>query len=713
MQAKYNRYTRYVINALLLFALGAGILFTSCEKDDDDESGNKIELLSYGPMPIARGAELRFIGTNLDKVTAIVIPDNIEIPASAFTSRTSTLVTLTVPQEAVEGYVVLKTPEGDITTKTPIGYSEPISIAAFTPATIKPGSELTITGDYLNLVNTVIFTDRVEVSVDDFTARSRKEIKLVVPAEAQTGKIAVSNGAEDPIIVYSEEVLNVTLPAFSTIAPNPVKAGATLTITGTNLDLTKKVLLGGDKEITTFGTHTATQIVLTVPADTKDGKVVMVPASGVEVTSTADLVMVMPTVSVTPTTVKNGGQITVTGTDLDLISEVVFGGGKVGSIADGGTATQIVVNIPNDATEGVVTFNTLADKSVDGPVLTFIEPVITAINPLSGKPNTNVTITGTDLDLVADVIFTGPISGTIATQTATELVVTIPVGAKTGVITLKTINGTDVESTQSLEVLSNLPDITGYQEAKATPGQILTILGTNLSLIKELVFPGNLYATAYGTKTDTKVEVYVPEDVPFGFGQITMITYEGEQGLTPSIFFGGTDPILYPELVYNDFDESGHDLSWDNWSSISALADDATGVSGKYLKGNAQLNAWDWKWVWGCNHDALPKPSLPDAANYVLKVDVRITGTVTNDANRFQFKINGKDSNWVPVGLQNTDGTWTTNGSWVTVTFDLATDLNITGAIANSGDWGFITQPAAAQDFTQFSFDNFRFEPKP
>ena len=51
---------------------------------------------------------------------------------------------------------MLKTPDGDITTKTEIGFSEPISIAGFTPATVKAGDELTITGDYLNLVGEVI-----------------------------------------------------------------------------------------------------------------------------------------------------------------------------------------------------------------------------------------------------------------------------------------------------------------------------------------------------------------------------------------------------------------------------------------------------------------------------------------------------------------------------------------------------------------------------
>ncbi|HZM13398.1 MAG TPA: hypothetical protein VFB86_04415, partial [Bacteroidales bacterium] len=137
--------------ALLLAALcvvSTGLLLTSCEEDEKVDP--KVALNSFGPMPIARGAELKFIGANLDKVTAVVLPDNITI--TTFNVKTSNLLTITIPQEAMPGYVILKTPDGDITTKTPIGYSEPISIASFTPATVKAGDELTITGDYLNLV---------------------------------------------------------------------------------------------------------------------------------------------------------------------------------------------------------------------------------------------------------------------------------------------------------------------------------------------------------------------------------------------------------------------------------------------------------------------------------------------------------------------------------------------------------------------------------
>ncbi|MCJ7446826.1 MAG: glycan-binding surface protein [Bacteroidales bacterium] len=708
MQSKFIKYCNCALLFATLCMVSASALLTSCDREEEDD---KVALYSFGPMPIARGAELKFIGKNLDKVTSIVLPDNITI--TTFTTKTADLLTITVPQEAVPGFVVLKTPDGDITTKTEIGFSEPISIASFSPATIKPNAELTITGDYLNLVGEVIFTDRIKVIKTSFTSQSRTEIKLLVPATAQTGKIAVSDSEEDPVIVYSVTNLTVKLPAFTTIAPNPVKAGTQLTITGTDLDLVITVTLGGNKNITTFVSKTATEIVLDVPADTKDGIVTLTPASGVKVESADELVMVVPAVSVTPTTLKNGADITVTGTDLDLVDKVTFGGDKQGTIKAGGTETQIVVTVPDDATSGVVTFITKAAKEVDGPSLTIIDPVFTSFSPSSGKANTDVTIVGTDLDIIADVEFFGGIKGTIGTRSETQLTVKVPIGANTGKIVLVAKNGTRVLSSADFTVLANLPNFTHFTESVAARGAILTLNGTNMDLIKSLVFPGDIVATEYGLKSTTQVQVYVPWNATIGYGKIKINTYEGEQGYVPptsTIFIGGVVPVTGSSLIINDFDEVGHDLGWDNWNGISQLMNDGNGVSGKYLKGAAALNAWDWKWIWGCNHSQLPKQTA-NTATYVLKLDIKITAPISADASRFQFKLGGSDSRWVKLGLVNSDGNYATEG-WVTVTFDLVNDLGFSGTIPGSGDWGMIAQPAAALDFNVVNIDNIRFEPK-
>lgn len=695
----------------MLCVVSAGLFLTSCEGKEEEDTNTV--LYSFGPMPIARGAELKFIGVNLDKVTAVVLPDN--LPVTTFTTKTPTLLTLTVPQEAMPGYVVLKTPGADITTKTEIGFSEPISIAGFTPATIvKPGDVLTITGDYLNLVGEVILTDRVTVTEDNFISQSRTEITLVVPPEAQTGKIAVSNAAEDPIIVYSVAYLNVRLPGFTSVTPNPVKAGTELTIAGTHLDLVETITLGGNKviEAADFTSHTATEIILSVPDDTKDGKVTMIPASGVSVVSVDDLVMVVPTVSVTPVTLKNGQDITVTGTNLDLVDHVIFGGDKQGTIVAGGTATQILVTVPDDAVTGVVTFFTRAEKEVAGPNLTMIDPVFTSFSPTSARANTDITITGTDLDLVTDVIFTGDIEGTIGARTGTSLTVTVPVGAKTGKITIVAKNNTEVMSAIDFTLLANLPLFDSYTELRGEPGKILTINGTNMLLVKELIFPGNVPATAYGIKTDTRIEVYVPMNVTRGYGTITLLTYEGEEGIFPELYFGATDPVVDPALMINDFEvgADGHDLGWDNWGGAVELGSNpAIAISGNYMHGVLPaLNGWTW--IWGCNHSQLPKVSVTKA-DHLLKMDVLINRPFAAGTGSFTMKLGGTDIDIGHLGIQNDDGSWSTPG-WITISFDLATYSALPAVIPASGDWGMTLWTGVNMDLTGLYIDNIRFEHK-
>tara|TARA_R110002050_G_scaffold69613_2_gene150655 strand:+ start:7307 stop:9439 length:2133 start_codon:yes stop_codon:yes gene_type:complete len=708
MQTKFFKYiTRaMLISALCLASFGA--VFTSCDDDDDDGMTTGVVLESFGPMPIARGAQLSFIGRNLDQVTAIVLPSSLEI--TEFGTKSPGLITLTVPQNAVEGFVVLKTPQGEIKTKTEIGYMEPISIESFTPTSIKAGQELTIKGDYLNLVKEVIFTDRAALGDTAFITQSRTELKLLVPAEAQSGKIAVSNGAEDPVIVYSEADLTVTLPAFTEISPNPVKAGEMLTITGTNLDLVEKIVLGGEKNITEFESQSETKIELNVPSDTQDGKVTMVPASMVAVVSEVDLILVVPTVGVAPTTVKNGGGVTITGTNLDLITKVEFAGGAEGTVSDGGTDTEIIVTVPELAVSGEIVFSTAAGKTVSGGEITIVAPSITGFEPASGKPNTDVVITGADLDLVAKVVFTGGLEGTISAQSETSLTVSIPVGAQTGAISLIAINGVELKTASDFEVLSNLPDFTSYTEPRGEPGKILTLNGTKLDLIKELIFPGGVTATAYGMKTDTKVEVYVPESVTWGFGQITMTTYEGEEGLLPQIYFGGIQAIVDPSLIINDFDEEGHDLSWDNWGGQVALGSDpALGISGNYMVGaNTAINGWSW--IWGCNHDQLPKVSVM-TADHVLKMDINITKPLLSTDYSFTMKLAGTDISIGKLGLEYPDGSHSTPG-WITITFDLADYDNLPETIPASGDWGMTYWASTPNDITGLYIDNIRFEKK-
>lgn len=696
-------------NILAVSLLMLAAMVISCDEDDNDGVGAQVELKSFGPS-VLRGGELKFIGNNLNKVTAIILPENVEIPASSFKAQSATAITIDVPDEAVEGLVTLRTSDADITSKTSLSIVEPITIETISPNPVRPGAVITITGTYLNLISMVEFGGLQQVT--EFEEQSRTVLKVRVPDAAQTAPLLLSDDEEIPNVIESEIELAVTVPLSTTIAPNPVKAGSTLTITGTDLDLAVAVEFAGNQRVDSvdFVSVSASEIVLNVPTDADDGAVQLVAASSVKTSSETDLVMVIPTITgvvgLSENIGKNGGMITVTGANLDLITGVTFGGGKQASVEDGGTASEITVKIPADATEGVVSFLTAANKSVPSPVsLSLVKPEITSFTPTTVQTadDPSITINGNHLDLVSKIIFSGGWEANVRSATSSQIVIPVTPGSVSGTFTLVTTNGTEVESLDPLNIVPDVPEVSG--PAEAFTGAFLTVTGTNLDVAADVIFPGEIKATVFGTKTATMMEVFVPATVAAGEGKIKFVTYKNEVYESPVITFKptGVEPIADPALIINDFDETGHDLGWDNWNGNVELGNDANiGISGKYLHGKNSAAA-AWTWIWGCNHAALPKISVT-TADHLFKMDIKITKAIPANAN-FQMTFAGSR-----IDLGNLGGT-TPNGGWITITYDLADFAGLPATIPGSGDWGINLQ-AGTVDITGLYIDNIRFQAK-
>ena len=695
-------------NFLPLSLLVMLALFSACE-DDDDGVGAKVELKSFGPS-VLRGGELKFIGTNLNEVTAIVLPENVEIPASAFKTHTATLIVIDVPDEAVQGLVTLKTPREDIVTKTPLGIIEPITIESISPNPARPGDVITITGTYLNLITLVEFGGLQQVA--DFESQTRTTLQVVVPDAAQTAPLLLFDNEEIANVVESEMDLEIVLPLSTDLSPNPVKAGTTLTIAGTDLDLAVAVEFAGNERVDSadFVSVTPTEIVLNVPDGADDGLVHLVAESSVKTASATALVMVEPVISsvegIGTNVGKNSSTITVTGTDLDLITAVHFGGDKEASVEDGGSDTEITVKIPADATDGVISFSTAANKSVSSPApLTLVKPEITSFMPASveTEDDPSITIQGTHLDLVSKIIFGGGWEANVSNATATQIVVPVTPGSVTGTFTMITTNGTEIVSDDPLTIVPDVPNVTGPDEAFT--GLFLMVTGTNLDVPADVIFPGNVKATVFGMKTATVMEVLVPVNTTVGEGRIKFVTYKNEIYESPVINFkpAGVEPIVDPALIINDFDEAGHDLGWDNWSGNVELGTDANvGISGKYLHGT-NASATGWTWIWGCNHGQLPKPSVV-ADDHLFKMDVKITKPIAPGV-VFEMEFAG-----TRINLGNLGGS-TPDGSWITITYDLADFPALPATIPSSGEWG-INLNTGTVDLTGLYIDNIRFQAK-
>ena len=704
---KKNNIKIRILTILLtaLYISMSGTLIVSCN-DDDDEMSSEVMLLSYGPMPIARGGELRFIGENLQNVSAVILPDGIEITSSEFTEHNATSIKLIVPQNAEPGLVVLKTPQGDITTKSQISYSEPISIDGFSPATVKPGQEITITGEYLNLIKEIIFTERIIVGDSSFTAQSRKEIKLTVPAEAQSGLFSISNGEDDAIIIFTEDTLHVTLPEIGSFSPAEIKAGENITISGSDLDLVRTVVFGGNKSVSdaNFVSQSESAIELSVPADALDGTIAIITASNIKIESQDQLTLVAPTIaSVAPNPVKNGGELTITGTDLDLVSAVTFSGNVAGTVVSQST-TEIKVTVPDLAVTGPVTVSTLANKSAVSDELSLVKPTITLIDPLSLIAGNDITITGTDFDLVKTVIFNANLNVDVIPESETSITVKVPEAAESGTIKLVTINGDEVESAESLDITTpNTPVITSMTNV-VYPGELMIIEGTKLNFVESVIFQDDVKATQYGIRSETMIEVYVPENAKSGTVTLKLVAFDLTEITSPEFSIPGTDPILPTTIMINDYEQHGdHNGYWDNsWSGISEILVE----NGNTFMRINTASSGD-AWIINCNHqgNGALGPVIDNIENYVFKIDIRIEEGVTGaeDASTIQF-ILADQWKWYGAGLFPAS----TNGQWVTISVP-ASHWGLTGTLdLSSGTNGLFGGPIPAG----ISFDNFRLDLK-
>ena len=333
-------------------------VFTACEKED--KGSDAVELLSFGPAGALHGDTLFIIGNNLDRVTSVQLV-GATVAQTEFKKQTGEEIQLVIPVAAEPGNITLVTPAGNVVSRSRLNLEVGIEVATVTDES-RPGENITLTGNYLNWVTSVIFPDNLVVDSADFVSQSITQLVVPVPMEAKSGTLFLSYGGTKPMTVETDTELKVTLPMATAMAPNPIKHQSNLTITGTNLDLVREVKFTGvSTGLTQFESQSATQIVVKVPAAAQKGKITFVAPSGLTTQTATDLEMVMPvSTNITPKPVDPEGELTITGTNLDLVTAIKFP--EVTAAVTtfiSQSPTQIKVRVPAGAAKGKLTFSVL------------------------------------------------------------------------------------------------------------------------------------------------------------------------------------------------------------------------------------------------------------------------------------------------------------------------------------------------------------------
>lgn len=623
---------------LVLLLICSTFAFTSCDRDDlnTDQYGNEISVLSYGPNPVLRGGVLTFKGANLDQITEIDLPGAEAITSiNIVTSGKNSEINIEVPAEKCEpGIVTLKTAKnGEIKTLTPITYIENLKFIGFYVGENKEnlvgnvGDVLTIEGDYLNNITSVIFANGATMDAENFKSQTRYQIQLVIPAEAGEGRFQISDGNN---YMYSEGALSINAPeidANNAIGKSLIKAGETEVLRGTSLDQIASIELNGATvEAADFKSQTASEITFVISSKVADGEITAVTKSGIRIPF-GEITTVVPSQLVaTPSPIKNGEEITISGKDMDLITGIAFPNAKESKLNKVET-TKVTSTVPEDAQEGDITLSLDNGKTVT-VAYTLVKPTVTACTPAAITAGERTIIKGTDLDLVASVTFPGDVEQTVekfAAQNANAIAVTVPAACAGTGFKLNLKNGTTINIDGQLSIKAATdPAIASVTPGEAIAGSTITITGKNFQNIQNL-YIGSYKVNRYTSRTNTEIVCQVPANAEVGTYKIVMEDPDGNkiEGPEFKVVPAEKDIATITTNIDNSAIKYPYNFTWDDTGRFRIMKADLiklgvkvgskmlfykeAGATGQVQINNANWGAIDTVSDWDGNKDCIVK----------------------------------------------------------------------------------------------------------
>lgn len=623
---------------LVLLLICSTFAFTSCDRDDlnTDQYGNEISVLSYGPNPVLRGGVLTFKGANLDQITEIDLPGAEAITSiNIVTSGKNSEINIEVPAEKCEpGIVTLKTAKnGEIKTLTPITYIENLKFTGFYVGENKEnligsvGDVLTLEGDYLNNITSVIFANGYTMDAESFKSQTRYQIQLVIPAEAGEGRFQISDGNN---YMYSEGALSINAPeidANNAIGKTLIKAGETEVLRGTSLDQIASIELNGATvEAADFKSQTASEITFIISSKVADGEITAVTKSGIKIPF-GEITTVVPTQLVaTPNPVKNGEEITISGKDMDLITGIAFPNAKDSKLNKVET-TKVTSTVPEDAQEGNITLSLDNGKTV-AVAYTLVKPTVTACTPAAITAGEKTIIKGTDLDLVKSVTFPGDVEQTVekfAAQNANAIAVTVPAACAGTGFKLNLKNGTTINIDGQLSIKAATdPAIASVTPGEAIAGSTITITGKNFQNIQNL-YIGSYKVNRYTSRTNTEIVCQVPANAEVGTYKIVMEDPDGNkiEGPEFKVVPAEKDIATITTNIDNSAIKYPYNFTWDDTGRFRIMKADLiklgvkvgskmlfykeAGATGQVQINNANWGAIDTVSDWDGNKDCIVK----------------------------------------------------------------------------------------------------------
>jgi hypothetical protein len=644
--------------------------------DTDQFVDKGITLAAIAPNPVMRGGELHIVGSNLENVKEVRFAGGVSVTdiRTVVTGRKGEIC-VTVPLEGPEvGPVTIVAADGQTSSSmADLTFTEPITIESVSPEVVLSGDVVNIRGEYLNTVKEVILGG--DVYVTEFASQSRHELSFVLPFNAITGYVILSdvNEIEDqntiPNKIYSAEELVVGQPTVVTAEKATYKSGDVIKVDGEHLDMIESVNLPQAADVTFVHGREGDWITFNLPPEATDGHILLTSYAG----DTFDAGEI-ETVTVHDLAVKSlaedqrykaGSEVEITGTDLNLVTTLAFNGADDTSwyLTEG----KIIAIVPADAQDGPITVTLGSGKQAYSEDIEVVKPEILAWEHfdayVAGK--TVVHVEGLDLDLVTDVTIGDkdhgfiPCEYELVTDEATgftDVNVKLPKDAYTGPITFYSAAGYTT-ATDPIVITYDETISVQFDQPSYGLGNMIGISGSNLLQVDQVFIKGKR-VTNYALRADDKMSFGIPDGIGPGVYRLVFVLMDGSE-MTWPVPFEITAPFT-EKFVWEGYEDLG------SWSNQPYLGADGAFAEAGMVVGDivriyyTPLAGW-WQYqIFGGHWEGMTFPEL-DGSNTVS------TDNTDPDAQYFAFEVT--DAN---IGILTTVGGWggalLTQGEGVAIT---------------------------------------------
>lgn len=386
--------------------------------------------------------------------------------------------------------------------------------------------------------------------------------------------------SEDQLDTNQYNKSGVNILAFG---PMPITRGATMRLTGTQLNNVKEVLFPeGNQKFTPATTYisgeftlqSSEEMTVTIPDQCVPGKLRLVTNDGQTIESASNITFAeeIKASSITPNPVHPGEVVSIKGDYVWNIGQVVFFDHVTVDAEDFllNTRSEIQVIVPAEAKTGDVAYNDGSDgaENISIGILTIDEIKATGVSNPNPEFGEDITITGENLDLVTSIDF--PAVADVPFQVANDgksVRVTVPDNTVSGSVTLNSASGI----TTSVDIAVPLASVSSTEPVKDVKvGQTITIKGDKLDRIIHLVLPAIDGAFTDFTQTATQITFVVPEGM--GDGKVTLVQHENYSVESDKISMYSEAPettIWAGNFEIGEWNAGLQDLAWGgyDWST--------------------------------------------------------------------------------------------------------------------------------------------------